>query len=644
VKNYCTVMFRAIIVVGVSACYQSAFSEVIIKPHKNGIVHEITIEGTRNNTIEVYDEEYTTVDLLGVDGKTGVVWDIGRPGVPVVRFYIHGDEPIAVVPGTQFTHLEKIEHLIYPNQMSMAKSEYGPRPFFMDKTSYASDEYLPKKSYDTEEAGSIRGVRRRMVTLYPYYYKPSTGEQKYRKKFLVYSGKQETEPVTNIQRSDETILFIVGKKFRNSLALLSYAQFKRSLGYLVYIEYVNDLSGELTTPQLIRKRIQTYYKNPDLTLRHVLLIGDIDDVSANFADNLSGSSLVTDHYYRAIDTDNYNTDINGPDIGVGRISAATRLQLKTILDKYTRYQKGRFENQDWLSKASFIASDDGFNYQIAEGTHNFVMKNYTGPAEYTGTFPQATTGGDKLYAISHSAKTSDLLRAFNDGRAIINYSGHGSTHDWVGPTFRPSEIDLISHEEALPFVVSNACITGQFTVTESFAESWQRSPKGGVFFWGSMDNSYWDEDDLLEKEMYKIAFKSNRPEFYKMTQGSLEEIWRHYGGGGRSSYYWETYHSFGDPSISLRSSPAQEAHVVLIDSDRREGLIHLQVIGTNGMGIGNARVTLTTPSGRRSSVISADSGYVSFGMDSNDIYRGSNLELTVSGPKVAISNYAISLN
>ena len=67
-----------------------------------------------------------------------------------------------------------------------------------------------------------------------------------------------------------------------------------------------------------------------------------------------------------------------------------------------------------------------------------------------------------------------------------------------------------------------------------------------------MDSSYWDEDDILERRMFDGVFTLNKQNFGEITQFALSEVWKYYGGANRSTYYWETYHVFGDPSINLR--------------------------------------------------------------------------------------------
>ncbi len=144
------------------------------------------------------------------------------------------------------------------------------------------------------------------------------------------------------------------------------------------------------------------------------------------------------------------------------------------------------------------------------------------------------------------------MQSMRAGRVIINYSGHGSTDSWAGPNVSQSNVRSLNHDSALPFVISNACITGDFTVQESFAETWLRHPKGAIMFWGSMDSSYWDEDDILERRMFDGIFRDKIMKFGSITQFALTELWKHYGGSGKSKYYFETYITFGDPSIELR--------------------------------------------------------------------------------------------
>ena len=101
------------------------------------------------------------------------------------------------------------------------------------------------------------------------------------------------------------------------------------------------------------------------------------------------------------------------------------------------------------------------------------------------------------------------------------------------------------------FLISNACNTGNYLYGESFTESWLRHPSGAIFTWGSMDLSYWDEDDVLERKLFEGLFRENNRSFSDVTNEALSELWKHYGGKGLSRYYWETYVSLGEPSLGF---------------------------------------------------------------------------------------------
>jgi hypothetical protein len=103
-----------------------------------------------------------------------------------------------------------------------------------------------------------------------------------------------------------------------------------------------------------------------------------------------------------------------------------------------------------------------------------------------------------------------------------------------------------------PFVCSHACLTNQFTVGECFGETWLRAPnKGGLAFWGATTYSYWDEDDILEKSMFKAWWDDGIETIGGMTNMGLYYLYQHYSGGGMSKYYFEEYNVLGDSSVKI---------------------------------------------------------------------------------------------
>ena len=174
-------------------------------------------------------------------------------------------------------------------------------------------------------------------------------------------------------------------------------------------------------------------------------------------------------------------------------------------------------------------------------------------AGYTGIFPVAAqVGGDKLYAVTNKATTADVQASMNDGRAIVAYSGHGDYTFWVGPHFDGDNIRQITQTEALPYVLSHACIAGSFGYSQdSFGEIWLKEPRGAIAFWGTTNSSYWDEDDVLERAFFEGLFKKGLRRLSATNLYALQGLRTFYNNAGNTQYYYEIYNLLGDPSVAL---------------------------------------------------------------------------------------------
>jgi hypothetical protein len=173
-----------------------------------------------------------------------------------------------------------------------------------------------------------------------------------------------------------------------------------------------------------------------------------------------------------------------------------------------------------------------------------VIDTYLIPNNYTC---------DKIYSYYSGNNTQKVTNALNDGRSLCIYSGHGGTDYWAdGPVYHQSDVNGLLNNGMYPFVCSHACLTNQFTVGECFGETWVRAPnKGGIAFWGATTYSYWDEDDILERRMFKAWWEDNLMTIGLMTNKGLLYLYEYYGGGGMSQYYFEEYNVLGDSSVEI---------------------------------------------------------------------------------------------
>ncbi len=542
---------------------------------------DVRLEGLDLSASRMDGQNFVLPQLRGADGHEGVLYRVGAPAIPVVRFLVIGQ--VRVQTGAETDQVLTATTPVAPVQPSRVKLPGKDQPLAFDAKVYGQDSAYPQQQYSVEPAGSVRGQAQYLVTLFPMRLNPVSGSYSWTENFQVTVEAQGQAKNTGA----DTYVFVVGNALKGSPSLAEFAAVKSQLGYTVRQLVVGE---DVNTPDDIRAALQGIYRDPALNLQHVLVVGDAELVPGHSSGVING---VTDHYYRAIDTDNYATDVNAPDVGVGRVSVKTEAQLAIVLGKFQRYTRGNFQNEGWLEQIGFIATDD--RWQVAEGTHNYVINTHTKKSNHTGVFPSnPMVGGDQLYAITHRVPDAKVHEVMNSGRTIINYSGHGSNTSWAGPNVSQANVRSMQDPDALPFVISNACITGNFRIEESFGETWQRHHAGAIMFWGSMDNTYWDEDDVLERAMYDAIFRDNRLNFSDFTGYALSEVWKYYGGAGKSRYYWETYVTFGDPSLNLRTMRTQRLSLDGPDAIP-VGMNEVQYTVTNDAGepVAGARVALT---------------------------------------------------
>jgi subtilisin-like proprotein convertase family protein len=572
--------------------FSASWARVDVQQVGNKTIYHFQIDGIDSQTLTLDGEQYVRQRLQGVNGHEGVFWREGMPEVPVVRLLVPSFHPenIKITVSEKKTNTENgvWDFPLVPSQPSTPKIAGAKTKFVKNLNFYKADEEWPQTDFTVEKQGTIRGVPMQLITLFPLHYNPATNEYLLKKNYWVEytADNQALEQSAN----KEVFAFVVGKQFVDSPSLKAYMDFKTQLGMHVFTLIVER--GD--TPEQIRGELQKLLNNREYNLKYVMIVGDAEDVPGRPSTIIQGT---TDHFYRCLDTADYATDINGPDVELGRITVKNETELKAVLDKFLRYQKGKFASEEWLSGVSYLATDD--RWQVAEGTHNWAIDTYTKKLGYQGVFPNnPQAGGDQLYAITHRVSNETVVATMKLGRTIIDYSGHGATTYWAGPTVQQADVRSMNHPDAVPFVISNACITGQFTIDESFAETWIKHPQGAIMFWGSMDSTYWDEDDVLEKAMFTGIYDRNLMSFGQITNNALTEHYRYWGGANRSNYYWETYHTFGDPSIHLRTAKNQ---TVVMEGPESAAFgmeeVEYTLLDNNKKPLANVRVALSLKDG-----------------------------------------------
>ena len=306
---------------------------------------------------------------------------------------------------------------------------------------------------------------------------------------------------------------------------------------------------------------------------YLLIIGDVHRVP------YYGTGNVTDMYYGEFDG---NGDYI-PEMYVGRLPVSDTTQLKSVVHKIIQYEKFQFaDTNKFYTGAIATAGNDAGYANYMNGQIKYAITNYLTPAanirEHHFYYPQADLNRQK----------DSIIKLINAGISFINYTGHGDATGWLHVNIKSDDVPSFRNKNMYPFVVSNACRTAQFNISNSFGnEMIVSSDKGAVGFIGCSNDSYWDEDyywalgpgknsaapvyDGTSLGAYDRLFHTHgeSPSDWYFTMGQIN-----YAGNLAVSsttsqykrYYWETYNLVGDPSVIPIIGKPDSFNIALPDS------------------------------------------------------------------------------
>lgn len=315
-------------------------------------------------------------------------------------------------------------------------------------------------------------------------------------------------------------------------AMDAFVTWKMRSGYPVTLVSTNETGS--TSDQIkayILNALQTWPNPP----QYVLLVGDSNFIPGCSATTYSG---VSDLYYVCLPDGGFI-----PDAFIGRFSVETVGQCMLMAQRLIDYEQWNYAGPgNWIQSTGWVASND--QYTISEGTHNYCITNYAEPLGYTA---------DKLYPHTYGATAADVTAAWNQGESMMTHSGHGSETGWADMAYGPSDFANLNNEGMYPGVIGHCCVSCNFAYSsQCWGETVSRTPgRGGLWYYGSVTYSYWDEDDVEQKGEYDYFLGQGIPWAKCWMDGGKLALYSHYSGGGMTLYYFETYTLLGDPSSEM---------------------------------------------------------------------------------------------
>ncbi|MDD3557944.1 MAG: C25 family cysteine peptidase [Melioribacteraceae bacterium] len=560
---------KTFILISISAAFifgQSKINGLQIEEGNNFYKFIVEVPSFQTNIVSEEDENYV---LFSVDGY-GIKSEIGLPQLPQLTFNLIIDKhnlPKVLSFVEKSINERTLDAKVYPFQEPWPKNiPKEERKFTINRDYYLSDGNEKESLINISEPFIVRGVAAVRITLNPFRYNPSADKLTIVESFEIelQSSTSAAKNITcnrnyhelfsnafvnyqgNARLDGNNYLIITDPQFEADLA--AFAAHKTSRGYNVSIVNTNATG---TTTTAIKSYIQNLYDNIATRPSYVLLVGDVGDIPGWTGDGEGSPN--TDLHYALLDGTDYYADLS-----IGRFSVTNSTQLENIITKtiFMENNIGSLEKNN-----VFMASTD--NSYITEGTHNYVIDNFFEPDGYDNL---------KLYTDTYNATTQQLIDALNDNKIFAIYSGHGGTTSWAdGPPLSQSQVNDLTNT-VFPFVYSFACITGQYEYAECFGETWIRTDNGGSAFYGSSVNSYWDEDDVLERKIFEVMFVDEITQITPMFDLGKIYLVNHFGSMTSTMIrYLEMYNLMGDPSLDTKKALPIINHTPLPNTEDLDG-------------------------------------------------------------------------
>jgi hypothetical protein len=512
---------------------------------------------------------------------------IGLPDLPVLRRDVEipfGAQVSLELVSSTYTEVKLVDlglpAEILPLQPSQPKCGDPVAPCQPDAKVYQQDAFFPALPLALGNEYVVRGHRAQTVELWPVAYNPVQGTVRLYSELRFQIRLQGAQAMRTLSESarlaspafEDTLsnrllnynlgqgaravqemapvnyLIITADAYYEGLA--DFVVMKEAQGFSVTVAKTSVIGS---TTSEIKNYITSQY-NGATPPSYVLLVGDHNDGTDSIpAWAFPGyGSYYTDLYYVTMD----GSSDYVPDIYRGRFPVRDTSQLANMVQNNLWYANDVSGTEAWVKKAAYLATDDGPHYSFVEGTHNYCVSTYTQPKGYTGIFPaNPQPGGDKLYAITYLASTTQVVSALNDGRVMAVYSGHGSQTYWAGPSVSQTNVRNLTGNP-IPYVVGHACVTADYNTAEAFSDTWViQNGKGALVYVGASNNSYWDEDDKLQRVMFDTFYDPapGDPSIAQMLYTGLGAVQSTYPSSAK--YYWEEYNLFGDPSLVIVTGP-----------------------------------------------------------------------------------------
>lgn len=558
-------LFVAVLSV-VSALYSQNISYTLLSSNQNEAVVRVDFGSYTTSTVVVNGTQMQTLNMSGAYP----VMRAGSPELLQTAFSLivpENSRPETEIIDAQYTVVEHFA--LAPSKGKLYRNQDPSTVAYMLSTDYQSTRDLLVAQAEIGDTYQMRDFNGVSVKVFPFNYNPSAQTLKVYSSLTVKVRYNGARAFSAAQKNNRTFDAVYAHHFLNySLlrgtsvveqgdmliicpdefmeAMQPYVNWKIKNGYATEMVSVTAAGGNANA---IKNYISNYYDNHNLAF--VVIVGD----NAQFpTPTLSGNK-----------SDNYFTEIVGndsyPDVVLGKISAETVAQVETQVQRFVEYEQNPSETSHFTSFLG-IASNQGpgdnseYDYQHIRNIGQ-KLENYT----YTSGY-ELFEGSQGGLDASGNPTAAMVTTAVNSGVGIITYCGHGDVQMWVTTGFNNNNVNALTNVGKLPFILSVACVNGEYHTGTCFAEAWTRAthegqPSGAVGILGSTINQPWNSPMCAQDAMIDLLVGTDGTQtvtFGGMFFNGVIHMLDVYS----DNEVARTWILFGDPTLQMRTAVPEQ--------------------------------------------------------------------------------------
>jgi hypothetical protein len=321
-----------------------------------------------------------------------------------------------------------------------------------------------------------------------------------------------------------------------------WANYRRAQGMTVEVVEVEDIYDEFSYGSLNSSGLTQFFSyaknNWQTPPSYVLLLGDFSYDYRNYENRAFQNFIPTkrvDTIYEETGSDEAMCDFNNDglaELAVGRIPARNAAQVTQMLNKTMAFEAGM---ATLYSRGALFASDVSPDY-------DFIALNQRVSDQLPPSIP-------KFFINRLEPDSKNLLISnINQGRYLVNYSGHGSAGSWNGEWINLNDATALTNAPNYTLFFMLTCLNGYFLRTDfdCLGEALMKAQNGGAAaVWASTGKTTPDVQEVLALRFYNQLNVGTMTRFGDLIKDAKQNVI----GGRDVRLSWAL---LGDPTMKIR--------------------------------------------------------------------------------------------